>query len=152
MRLRLAITIVLTSAVLSAVAPSQCIPKPNSPKQESFSSLKQLEPKSQIDAVSGVVGIELLLEENAQRVLATLSDYDGAPPPAQTKLEGTIHDSPAGCVVDLVGHNKLGKVEIHGTIGVAEFRGVITRQIGKELVSYKTLLKRKPRQTNNDVG
>jgi hypothetical protein len=91
----------------------------------------------------GPAGIELLLEERAEHVLATLRDYEGSPFPLETILEGAIQLSAAGCDVSLSGHGKRGKVEIRGTITVVSFRGTISRQIRKETFSEQVELRRK---------
>jgi hypothetical protein len=103
----------------------------------------------------GPAGIELSLEERAERVLSTLRDYEGSSSPLETtKLEGTLHQSATSCDVSLSGQGKRGKVEIRGTITVANFRGTISRQIGKETFLEKVLLRRKLGDPNElkDVG
>ena len=94
-------------------------------------------------------GIELSLEERAERVLATLCDYEGRSSPLETKLEGTLHESATGCDISLLSHSKRGKVEIRGTITVANFRGTISRQIGKETFSENVVLRRKLGEPND---
>jgi len=133
-------------ANLPCAAHAQCVPKPYSAKQEVFSSVVQnLEgPGVRV----GPAGIELFLEERAERVLATLRDYEGSSSPLETKLEGTLHESATSCDVSLSGHSKRGKVEIRGTITVANFRGTISRQIGKEPFLEKVLLRRKLGEPN----
>jgi hypothetical protein len=133
-------------ANLSCVANAQCIPKPYSAKQEVFSSVVQDLEGSGVRV--GPAGIELSLEERAERVLATLRDYEGSSSPLETKLEGTLHESATGCDVSLSGHNKRGKVEVRGTITVANFRGTISRQIRRETFSEKVFLRRKLGEPN----
>jgi hypothetical protein len=82
-------------------------------------------------------------------VRATLRDYEGSSSPLETKLEGTLHESAAGCDVSLSGHSKRGKVEIRGTITVANFRGTISRQIGKDTLSENVVLRRKLGEPND---
>jgi hypothetical protein len=133
-------------ASLSGAANAQCVPKPYSAKQELFSSVVQ-----NLDASGfkiGPAGIELLLEERAERVLATLRDYQGSPLPLETTLQGAIHEGATGCDVSLSGHGKRGKVEIRGTITVGNFHGTISRQIGKETFSEQVELRRKLGELN----
>ena len=134
-------------ANLPRAANAQCVPKTNSAKQEVFSSVVQN--LKGPDVRVGPAGIELSLEERAERVLATLRDYEGGSSPLETKLEGTLHESATGCDVSLLGHSKRGKVEIRGTITVANFRGTISRQIGKEMFSENVLLRRKLGEPND---
>jgi hypothetical protein len=126
---------------------AQCVPKPYSAKQEVFSSVVQNLEASGVRI--GPAGIELLLEERAERVLATLREYEGSPFPLETTtLEGAVHQTATGCDVSLSGHGKRGKVEIRGTITVANFRGTIRRQIGKETLSEPVELRRKLGELN----
>jgi hypothetical protein len=97
----------------------------------------------------GPAGIELLLEERAERVQATLRDYEGSPFPLETSLVGTVHESATGCDVFLFGHGKRGKVEIRGTIAVANFQGTISREIGKKTLSEKVWLRRRLGESND---
>ena len=115
--------------------------------QEVFSSV--VENLKGPDVRVGPAGIELSLEERAERVLATLRDYEGGSSPLETKLEGTIHQSATGCDVSLLGHSKRGKVEIRGTITAANFRGTISRQIGKQMFSENVSLRRKLAEPND---
>lgn len=135
-------------ANLPCATNAQCVPKPYSGKQEVFSSVVQNLKGPGVSV--GPAGIELSLEERAERVLATLRDYEGRSSPLETKLEGTLHESATGCDVSLLGHSKRGKVEIRGTITVANFRGTISRQIGKETFSENVVLRRKLGEPNDD--
>ena len=120
---------------------AQCVPKPYSAKREIFSSVVQ---NLEVSGVKvGTSGIELLLKERGERVLATLRDYEGSPSPLETPLDGAVHESATGCDVSLSGRGKRGKVKIRGTITVANFRGTISRQIGKETFSEQVELRRK---------
>jgi hypothetical protein len=136
-------------ASLPDAAIGQCVPKPYSAKHEVFSSVVQnlKGPAARV----GPAGIELSIEKRAEGVLATLRDYDGSPFPSETKLEGTLHESRAGCDLSLSGQGRRGKVEIHGNIFVAIFRGTIRRQIGKEMLSEKVLLRRKRAEPNERI-
>jgi hypothetical protein len=132
---------------LACAANAQCVPTAYSAKQEVFSSVVQ---NLEVSGVKvGPTGIELLLKERAEHVLATLRDYEGSPFPLETTLEGAVHESATGCDVSLSGHGKRGKVEIRGTLTVANFRGAIRRQIGKETFSEQVLLRRKLGESND---
>jgi hypothetical protein len=144
----------LTFACLAlACLPSgnvQCIPKPDSAEQEVFSSVKNLQ-------VLGVnvspAGIELPLEERRDRVIATFRDYAGSSNPIETtKLQGTLGESGGECKVSLFGRNRHGKMEIRGTIGIADFRGTVIRQVGKDMFSQKVALRRKPAESDVRIG
>jgi hypothetical protein len=84
-------------ANLPRAANAQCVPKPYSAKQEVFSSVVQNLKGPGVRV--GPAGIELSLEERAERVLATLRDYEGSSSRLETNLEGTLHESTTGCDV-----------------------------------------------------
>jgi hypothetical protein len=71
------------------------------------------------------------------------------PSPLETKLEGAFQEFSTGCDVSLLGHSKRGKVEIRGTITVANFRGTISRQIGKKTFLKNVVLRRKLGEPND---
>jgi hypothetical protein len=98
-------------ANLPRAANAQCVPKPYSAKQEVFSSVVQNLKGPGVRV--GPAGIELSLEERAERVLATLRDYEGSSSPLETNLEGTLHESTTGCDVSLLGHSKRGNPRYH---------------------------------------
>jgi hypothetical protein len=77
-------------------------PKPDSARQEIFSSVKNL----QAQGVNvGPVGIELSLEERGDRVIATFRDYAGSSNPIETtKLQGTLEESGSECKISRQGH------------------------------------------------
>src|SRR5260370_13665747 len=91
MSVRFLLVACLALAYVPCSANGQCIPKPDSAKQEIFSSVKNL----QEQGVSvGPAGIELSLEERGDRVIATFRDYAGSSNPiATTKLQGTLEES-----------------------------------------------------------
>jgi len=140
----------LVSAVLSSRIFGECVPKPNSTKREVFSSV--VTQPERLNSPAGLIanpaGIEISLKERAEEVLAILLDYEGTSAPIETKLKGTIRESKTGCNVHLVGHNKRGKVEIHGTLTGANFQATIVRQIGKETYSETVMIRRKPPDVN----
>jgi hypothetical protein len=113
---------------------AQCVPANNSTKVETFSALRDVAP-----VLDGPAGIELSLTERGRDVVAMLRDYEGSSNPLEARLEGTL----TGCELNLVGHNARGRVEVRGEIGVANFNGVIIRQIGKQLYSEKVSIRRK---------
>src|SRR5258708_17731497 len=84
-------------------------PKPDSARQEIFSSVKNL--KAQGVKV-GPVEIELCLEERGDRVIATFRDYAGSSNPIETtKLQGTLEESGSECKISLFGRNRHGKYD-----------------------------------------
>ena len=117
---------------------------------ESFLSL------ATVGGLSYPAGIELILDENGDRVEATLRDYAGEPQPHETKLTGTLQEKQSGktttCEVDLTGKNKNGTLKIHGTIRPANFLGTIQRRVGSDIYSEKVSLKRRLRQDALDTG
>lgn len=137
-------------ACLPCSANGQCIPQPASRKQEVFSSVKNL----QAQGVNvGPAGIELSLEERGEHVIATFRDYAGSSNPIETtKLQGSLEDSGSECKIALFGRNRHGKMEIHGTIGIADFHGTVIRQVGKDIFSQKVVLRRKLPETDVRIG
>ena len=138
--------------VLLPESNAQCLPKANSVQYERFSSVTQVQTMDSKPSTL-FAGIELVLEENGDRVSATLRDYDGTPIPLTSRLEGRLQESRDGsCSVKLSGHNQLGKVEIEGVIGVAAFRGTIFRSIGKNSFSHRVSVRRKVSEIDNAIG
>ena len=139
--LRRLLLAVLLVWVADGVSHTQCIPPERSLRRESFSTIKE---------VSGqdLAGSELLLEEQGERVVATLTDYRGSPVPVRTKLRGDLEElRPEGvasaiCKVTLSGQDKRGPVKIEGEITPARFLGMVTRRIGKDVVSFRLSLGR----------
>ena len=125
-------------------------PKPDSARQEIFPSVTNL----QAQGVNvGPVGIELSLEERGDRVIATFWDYGGSSNPIETmKLQGTLEESGSECKISLFGRNRHGKMEIRGTIGIADFRGTVIRQVGKDMFSERVALRRKLAETDVRIG
>jgi len=140
----------LALAYVPCSANGQCIPKPDSARQEIFSSVKNL----QAQGVNvGPAGIELSLEERGDRVIATFRDYAGSSNPIVTmKLQGTLEESGSECKLSLFGHNRHGKMEIHGTIGIADFQGTVIRQVGKDMFSERVALRRKLAEADVRIG
>lgn len=124
-------TVLLLITVLSAGAFAK-----NGKYYETFSNVRYME------AVESRVGTELTLEESGECVVATLKDYEGAPGVVQTRLKGTLHQMR----VHLSGTGKRGRVEISGKIGVADFRGTITRWIGSDKYEEPVILRRRLKQ------
>jgi hypothetical protein len=137
-------------AYLPCSADGQCIPRPASPKQEVFSSVKNL----WVQGVNvGPAGIELSLEERGDRVIATFRDYAGSSNPIETtKLQGALAESGSECKISLFGRNRHGKMEIRGRIGIADFHGTVIRQVGKDIFSQKVVLRRKAPETDVRIG
>jgi hypothetical protein len=139
----------LPLACLPCSANGQCIPKPDSAKREVFSSVQNL----QVLGINvGPAGIELSLEERGDRVIATFRDAGSSNPIETTKLQGTLEESGGECKVSLFGHNRHGKMEIRGTIGIADFHGTVIRQVGKVMFSENVALKRKPSESDVRIG
>jgi hypothetical protein len=150
MLLRFPLIACLALTYLPHSANGQCIPKPDSAKQEVFSSVRNLQT---LGVNVGPAGIELSLEERGDRVIATFRDYAGSSNPIETtKLQGTLEESGGECMVSLFGRSSHGKMEVRGTIGVAEFHGTVTRQVGKDMFSEKVALRRKLAETDVHIG
>lgn len=139
------ITVLATLVTLAWVdhSLSQCVPPPGPPPViESFSSL------AIVGGLQYPSGMQLILKENGSRVEAVLRDYAGEENPQETKLTGTIKgkksDGVTTCEVDLTGAGKHGVVEIHGAIKGAYFSGTIGRHLGRDLLSQRISLKRRP--------
>ena len=140
----------LALAHVPCSANGQCIPKPDSAKEEIFSSVKNLEAQG---VNVGPAGIELSLEEWGDHVVATFRDYAGSSNPIETtKLQGTLEESGSECKISLFGRNRHGKMEIRGTIGTADFQGTVIRQVGKDTFSERVALRRKVAETDVRIG
>lgn len=150
MSVRFLLVAYLALAYVPCSADGQCIPKPDSTKQEMFSSVKNL----QVQGVNvGPAGIELSLEERGDRVIATFRDYAGSLNPIETtELQGTLEESGSECKISLFGRNRHGKMEIRGTIGIADFQGTVIRQVGKDIFSERVALRRKLAETDVRIG
>jgi len=118
---------------------AQCIPPQRSLRTETFSTIKE---------VSGQdpSGSELQLEEQSERVVATLTDYRGSPVPVKTKLQGNLEESKVEgttiCKVRLSGQDRRGPVKIEGEITPTRFLGMVRRRIGKDVISFRLSLGR----------
>jgi len=150
MSVRFLLVACLALAYAPCSANGQCIPKRDSARQEIFSSIKNL----QAQGVNvGPAGIELSLEERGDRVIATFRDYAGSSNPIETtKLQGTLEESGSECKISLFGRNRHGKMEIRGTIGIADFQGTVIRQVGKDMFSERVALRRKLAETDVRIG
>lgn len=125
---------------------AQCIPSASSPRIETFASVKTIPSQ-------GEAGSELRLAETGGRVSAILRDYLGGDELLETRLSGTLTaTSTGGCRVHLSGHNKDGRVEINGEMGVTRFYGNARRQIGNQVFSHTISLKRKLPSDTPEVG
>lgn len=145
--LRTLLVVVLSSTVaINGVSHAQCV---QSRRTETFSTIEEV--KGQ-----GPAGSELILEEEGERVVATLKEYRGTSNAVQTKLEGSIKESTtagataAKCNLRLSGKDQRGPVEIEGEITLFRFVGLVTRQIGKDLVSFRISLRRQPPLGHDD--
>jgi len=146
--LRTLVLAALLACLCDGVIDAQCIPPQRSLRTETFSTIKE---------VSGQdpAGSELQLEEQGERVVATLTDYRGSPVPVKTKLQGNLEESkaesnaPAICRVRLSGEDTRGPVKIEGEITPARFLGMVRRRIGKDVISFRLSLGRQ-RQLGDD--
>jgi hypothetical protein len=109
---------------------------------ERFSSIED------IKGLSGPSGIEIILTEEGTRLTGELRDYEGLPDPFTTKLKGTLKN----CGVDVHGTSRRGSVAIHGEIMIANFQGVITRQIGNRTYTERVSLRRELPPSDNKIG
>jgi hypothetical protein len=129
----------------------QCVPQEHSARTETFSTVKEV-------SGQGSAGSELTLQEQHQHVIAQLKDYRGSSLPVITNLEGHIEETkPTGtqatkCSVQLTGKDKQGVVEIEGEITPAYFYGVITRHIGKDVLTFRISLRRQVPEGDINVG
>lgn len=138
--LRALLLVVLFSTVATnGVSQAQCV---RSRRTETFSTIEEV--KGQ-----GPAGSELM-EEEGERVVATLKEYRGTSDAVKTKLTGSIEESesigtmPARCKVRLSGKDSRGLVEIEGEITLTRFVGMVIRHIGKEVLSFRISLRRQP--------
>jgi len=118
---------------------AQCIPsKDRSLRTEFFSTVEVKD--------VGPAGSELQMEEQADRVVATLREYRGDAAPKETRLQGVLKESgtadSVSCSVRLWGRDRRGPVHLEGEITLARFRGSITRYIAKKPATYPISLKR----------
>jgi hypothetical protein len=100
-------------------------PKPDSARQEIFSSVKNL----QAQGVNvGPVGIELSLEERGDRVIATFRDYAGSSNPIKTtKLQGTLEESGSECKISFcLGATVTGKWKSAARLESQIFEGLLS--------------------------
>lgn len=120
---------------------AQCIPsKDRSRRTEFFSTVEVVKDV-------GPAGSELQMEEEADRVVATLREYRGDISPRETKLQGLLRESGsagivAPCTVRLSGRDQRGPVHVEGEITLARFRGTVTRYIAKKPATYQISLRR----------
>ena len=89
--------------VLLPESNAQCLPKANSVQYERFSSVTQVQTMDSKPSTL-FAGIELVLEENSDRVSATLRDYDGTPIPLTSRLEGRLQESRDGSCMATVAY------------------------------------------------
>src|ERR1700674_2087538 len=143
---------ILFAALLTCVANpcrsyTQCILI--SPRSEFFSTVE-------IVKNVGPAGSELQMDEQADRIVATLREYRGDAAPRETKLQGVLKESgSAGMVtrsVRLSGRDQRGPVSVDGEITLARFRGSITRYIAKKRVTYPISLRRQLYEYENTVA
>jgi hypothetical protein len=121
---------------------AQCIPPERSLRTETFSTIKE------VSGQDYPAGSELQLEEQGERVIATLTDYRGSSVPVKTKLQGTLEESKAEngaatCKVHLSGQDRRGPLRVEGEITPARFLGMVRRRIGKDVLSFRLSLGRK---------
>jgi hypothetical protein len=132
-------------------AHAQCIPsKERSPRTEFFSTVEVIKNV-------GPAGSELQMEEEVDRVVATLREYRGNDAPKETKLQGVLMESGtagtmAPCIVRLSGRDHRGPVNVEGEITLARFRGSITRYIAKKSATYQISLRRRMHEYEYSVG
>jgi hypothetical protein len=147
--LRSLLLAVLLAWLSDGVIHAQCIPPERSLRTETFSTIKEV-------SGQGPAGSELQLEEQGERVVATLTDYRGGPVPVKTKLRGNLEESkaegtaPAICKVRLSGQDKRGPVKIEGEITPTRFLGMVRRRIGKDVVSFRLSLRRQMQLPGDD--
>jgi len=130
---------------------AQCIPsKDRSLRTEFFSTVEVVKNV-------GPAGSELQMDEQADRVVATLREYRGAAAPKETKLEGVLKESGtagtvAKCSVRFSGRDRHGPVHVGGEITLARFRGSVTRYIAKKPATYPISLRRQMHEDEYTVA
>lgn len=129
---------------------AQCIPsKDRSLRTEFFSTVEVKD--------VGPAGSELQMEEQADRVVATLREYRGDAAPKETKLQGVLEESATAadrvtCIARLSGRDRGGPVHVEGEITLARFRGSVTRYIAKKPATYPISLRRQRHEYEYSVA